>query len=89
MGRQAGDVGGRPRAVDGATAGALGSEPPQTFSVAWNGYLSIIRPGRYYFATTSDDRSRLYIDNELVVEKAGAGSVHKLEVFVSTADRIT
>jgi PA14 domain len=47
------------------------SEPPQRFSVAWNGYLSIIRPGRYSFATTSDDRSLLYIDNELVVDHAG------------------
>ncbi|PYR24721.1 MAG: hypothetical protein DMF92_22045 [Acidobacteria bacterium] len=47
------------------------NEPPQTFSTAWNGYLSIVRSGRYFFATTSEDRSRLYIDNELVVDNTG------------------
>jgi hypothetical protein len=57
------------------------NEPPQTFSAAWNGYLSIIRSGRYFFATTSEDRSQLYIDNALVVDNTGgradgqAGSV--------------
>lgn len=56
-------------------------QPPETYSVAWNGYLSILRPGLYFFATTSKDRSRLYIDNEMVVDNAGgqengqAGSV--------------
>ena len=47
------------------------NEPPQTFSASWNGYLSIIRPGLYFFATTSEDRSRLYIDNEIVVDNTG------------------
>jgi hypothetical protein len=47
------------------------NEPPQTFSAAWNGYLSIIQPGLYFFATTSEDRSRLYIDNEIVVDNTG------------------
>ena len=47
------------------------NEPPQTFSAAWNGYLSIIRPGLYFFATTSEDRSRLYVDNEIIVDNTG------------------
>jgi hypothetical protein len=57
------------------------NEPPPVFSVAWNGYLSITRPGLYFFATTSEDRSRLSIDNEIVVDNTGghltgqAGSV--------------
>src|SRR5688572_22324883 len=46
-------------------------QPPQMFSIAWNGYLSIARPGLYFFATTSTDRSRLYIDNQLVVDNTG------------------
>lgn len=47
------------------------NEPPQTFSAAWNGYLSIGRPGLYFFSTTSDDRSRLYIDRAMVVDNTG------------------
>ena len=46
-------------------------ELPQTFSASWNGYLSIVRSGPYFFAITSEDRSRLYIDNELVVDNIG------------------
>jgi hypothetical protein len=47
------------------------NEPPETFSAAWNGYLSIGSPGLYFFATTSDDRSRLYIDSQMVVDNTG------------------
>lgn len=47
------------------------NEPPQAFSAAWNGYLSIVRSGLYFFATTSEDRSRLYIDDEIVVDNTG------------------
>jgi hypothetical protein len=46
-------------------------QPPQMFSIAWSGYVSIVRPGLYFFATTSTDRSRLYIDNQLVVDNTG------------------
>jgi hypothetical protein len=46
-------------------------DPPPAFSVAWSGYISIARPGLYFFATTSTDRSRLYIDKELVVDNTG------------------
>ena len=47
------------------------NEPPPTFAVAWNGYLSVARPGLYFFATASDDRSRLYIDNQIVIDNTG------------------
>jgi hypothetical protein len=47
------------------------NEPPETFSAAWTGQLSIIRPGLYYFSTTSDGRSRLYVGNDLVVDNTG------------------
>ena len=46
-------------------------EPPQTFSAAWNGYLNAVRPGLYFFATTSLDRSRLFVDGNLVVDNTG------------------
>jgi hypothetical protein len=46
-------------------------EPPQTFSAAWNGYLTIVRPGLYFFSTTSLDRSRLHVDGKLVVDNTG------------------
>src|SRR5205823_4888483 len=47
------------------------NDPPLTFSVAWNGYLGILRPGLYFFATTSKDRSRLYVDDQMVVDNTG------------------
>jgi hypothetical protein len=47
------------------------NQPPRGFSVTWSGYLSILRPGLYFFATTSENRSRLYIDRELVVDNTG------------------
>ena len=47
------------------------NEPPQIFSAAWDGYLTIVRPGLYFFATTSEDRSRLYIGKEIVVDNTG------------------
>lgn len=45
--------------------------PPAAFSVAWTGYLTAARNGRYRFATLSDDGSRLYIDDQLVVDNGG------------------
>ena len=63
------------------------NEPPQTFSAAWNGYLSIVRPGLYFFATTSHDRSRLYIDNKIVVDNTGGHELDRREAFGWTAGR--
>jgi hypothetical protein len=45
--------------------------PPVAFSVVWTGYLSVVRSGLYDFATTSDDGSRLFIDDQLVVDNGG------------------
>ncbi len=50
------------RAGDGLTAQHHGNE-----KVAWTGYLSIGQPGRYGFGITSDEESRLSIDNQLVI----------------------
>jgi PA14 domain len=48
--------------------------PPERFSARWLGFLAVGRAGRYRFATTSDDGSRLYIDDQLVVDNGGAHS---------------
>jgi hypothetical protein len=48
--------------------------PPERFSARWLGYLAVERSGRYRFTTTSDDGSRLYIDDQLVVDNGGVHS---------------
>jgi hypothetical protein len=48
--------------------------PPERFSARWLGFLAVGRAGRYRFSTTSDDGSRLYIDDQLVVNNGGAHS---------------
>jgi PA14 domain len=48
--------------------------PPEQFSVRWTGYLTVGRAGQYDFATTSDDGSWLYIDNQLIVDNGGVHS---------------
>jgi hypothetical protein len=48
--------------------------PPERFSARWSGYMAVGRAGRYRFATSSDDGSRLFIDGRLVVDNGGAHS---------------
>src|SRR5579862_9876555 len=43
-----------------------GFTPPEVFSLQLSGHLFIDRPGAYTFATTSDDGSELYLDDQLV-----------------------
>lgn len=45
--------------------------PPDRFSVRWTGFLTVFRSGLYHFATTSDDGSLLFIDDQLVVNNGG------------------
>jgi hypothetical protein len=53
-----------------------GFTPPDVFSLQWSGYLFIDRAGTYTFATTSDDGSEVYLDDQLVVANGGThGSV--------------
>ncbi len=42
------------------------------FSADWNGSIDIPTDGNYTFATTSDDGSIVYIDNNVVVNNGGA-----------------
>jgi len=53
--------------IDAAWVG----DPPPTFSARWLGHVTIGRPGLYTFATRSDDGSRLWIDDRLVVDNSG------------------
>lgn len=35
---------------------------PERFTARWTGFLTVTRPGKYTFATTSDDGSQLFVD---------------------------
>jgi hypothetical protein len=57
--------------------------PPERFSVTWRGSIVALAAGDYTFATTSDDGSWVYVDNQLVVDNGGphevraaAGTIH-------------
>lgn len=49
-----------------------GARQPPAFRVVWSGFISVIEPGDYRFALTSDDDAWLYIDDALVVDN-GSG----------------
>lgn len=46
-----------------------------TFGLVFEGYLQIDNPGEYRFFTKSDDGSKLYINDKLVVENDGSHGV--------------
>jgi hypothetical protein len=56
--------------TDGLTAAWLGN-PPGAFSARWYGFLTVDEPGRYAFATRSDDSSAVMIDSRPLVENPG------------------
>ncbi|UTF61389.1 DUF6701 domain-containing protein [Gilvimarinus sp. DA14] len=39
------------------------------FSVEWSGYIRVTESGTYRFQTDSDDGVRLYVDNQLLIER--------------------
>jgi hypothetical protein len=41
------------------------------FSVEWDGFIKIERPGKYTFSTESDDGSFLWINDKMVVDNGG------------------
>jgi hypothetical protein len=47
---------------------------PESFSIRWTGYITVGSDGTYQFATTSDDGSRLTIDDQAVVRNEGSHS---------------
>jgi hypothetical protein len=48
--------------------------PPYEFSVRWTGYITVGKAGTYEFATTSDDGTRLTINDRNVVSNEGSHS---------------
>jgi Dolichyl-phosphate-mannose-protein mannosyltransferase/PA14 domain len=50
---------------------AWNGSPPQIFSAQWSGFLVVGRSGSYTFATTSDDASRVVVDDLVVVDNSG------------------
>jgi PA14 domain-containing protein/GDSL-like lipase/acylhydrolase family protein len=50
------------------------SLPQQNFTVEWSGWLRTDRDGQYAFATRSDDRSILEIDDRVVLDNGGGTS---------------
>ncbi|NOY58539.1 MAG: family 78 glycoside hydrolase catalytic domain [Calditrichaeota bacterium] len=51
--------------------------PKYNFAVKFSGLLEIARPGKYIFSTTSNDGSRLFINNQLVVDNDGEHGVEE------------
>ncbi|UQA59087.1 PA14 domain-containing protein [Polyangium aurulentum] len=52
---------------DWGTGGPANGIPSDNFSVRWEGDWNFATAGTYRFSTTSDDGSRIYVDNNLVV----------------------
>jgi hypothetical protein len=52
-------------------AGRWQGRPPLAFGVVWTGYLTVGSTDQYRFATTSDDGSKLFVDERLVVDNSG------------------
>jgi len=63
------------RQIDlGSIAADSASLPQQNFTVEWSGWLRTDRDGQYAFATRSDDRSILEIDDRVVLDNGGGTS---------------
>ncbi|HEX5243842.1 MAG TPA: PA14 domain-containing protein, partial [Tepidisphaeraceae bacterium] len=52
--------------------------PVNSFAARFTGAIDIATPGQYTFSTTSDDGSRLFIDNKLVVMNDGTKTAFSL-----------
>ena len=49
--------------------------PPEAFAVKWTGDILIKQLGTYTFYTTSFDGSRVFVDNQLIVDNSGVSAV--------------
>ncbi|MDO3388169.1 PA14 domain-containing protein [Gilvimarinus sp. SDUM040013] len=58
----------------GGAPGVTGVNANQ-FSVEWNGFIRATQSGSYRFQTASDDGVRLYVDNNLLIERWNDHSV--------------
>jgi len=60
-------------------------ERPESYGFRFSGYLSVERPGVYRFRLTSDDGSRLWIGDELVVDHDGLHGATSLAGAIALA----
>ncbi len=51
------------------TGAPLAGMAPDTFSVRWTGKIQVPTTGRYTFYTTTDDGVRLWVNNQLIIDK--------------------
>jgi glucose/arabinose dehydrogenase len=59
------------RQVNFPEGGFRSTKFSENFYTRWNGFLKADKAGEYGFATSSDDGSRLFIDDKLVVDNGG------------------
>jgi hypothetical protein len=45
--------------------------PTDKFACEWTGKINIIKEGKYTFSTTSDDGSRLWVNDRMIVDNWG------------------
>lgn len=56
---------------------------PSIFSMAWNGFLKIERDDIYFFSLRSDDGSRLYLNDRMLIDNGGTHGLVKKSTAVS------
>jgi hypothetical protein len=49
------------------------------FAIDYSGRFWVEKPGEYRFALTSDDGSKLYIDDQIVIDNDGLHTARRLE----------
>lgn len=57
---------GGPKNGDNSPMSSVG---PDNFSVRWTGQIQALEAGTYTFTTTTDDGARLWVNNQLVIDK--------------------
>jgi hypothetical protein len=63
--------------IDRDKIGSLVKEDNPCYALQFSGFIQIDEPGDYIFTTNSDDGSKLYIDNQLVVDNDGDHGVEQ------------
>jgi len=64
--------------------------PKNNFAIQYRSYLQIEKEGQYDFSTSSNDGSKLYIDNKLLVDNDGEHGARELSgsIFLTTGKHI-
>lgn len=59
--------------------------PKNNFALQFKSYIQIDKEGKYEFSASSNDGSRLYIDNELIVDNDGEHGAKEIGGFINLA----